>query len=128
MAEKRQEPMEEHVLYTDTGAEVRFRGRLFSESSFFDEDAASLTRLKLYVTDDNRQVYSVVSGPGAAKSRRVYVLRVEDDLCHINNGAQDIALHTDMLLTAVFGLCGINPAQAESLKAALEDTLKAASN
>jgi hypothetical protein len=128
MAEKRQDPMEEHVLYTDAGAEVRFRGRLFSESSYFDEDEGSLTRLKLYMTEDNRQVYSVVSGPSDAKSRRVYVLRVEDDVCHINNGVQDVTLHTDMLLTAVFGLCGINPAQAESLKAALEETLKAANS
>ena len=128
MAEKRQDPMEEHVLYTDAGAEVRFRGKLFSESSFFDEDEGSLTRLKLYVTDDNKQVYSVVSGPSDVKSRRVYILRTEDGLCHINNGVQDVSLHTDMLLTAVFGLCGINPLQAESLKAALEDTLNVANS
>ncbi len=126
MAESAQEAMENYVLHTDTGAEVRFRGRVFSESSYIDEDQGTLTRLKLYVTDDNRQVYSVVSGPGDAKWRRVYVLRVEDDLCHINNGVQDITLRTDMLLTAVFGLCGIDPTATDELRVSLEETLKAA--
>ena len=119
-------PLEEHTLRNDAGIETKFRGRLFSEGSYFDEESGALTRLKLYITDENRQVYSVVSGSNTAKWRQVYTLRVEDDLCHINNGVQDITLRTDMLLAAVFGLCGIDAAKAGDLKASLEETLKTA--
>ncbi len=126
MAEQWQEAVEEHILHNDAGVEVRFQGKLFSESSYFDEDQGTLTRLKLYVTNDGRQVYSVVSGSNAAKWRRVYVLQVTDDLCHISNGLQEITLRVDMLLAVVFGLCGVEAAQADTLRAFLEDTLKAA--
>lgn len=119
-------PLEEHALRNDAGVEVKFKGRLFSEGSYFDEENGALTRLKLYITDENRQVYSVVSGSNTAKWRQVYTLRVEDDLCHINNGVQDITLRTDMLLAAVFGLCGIDSDKADDLRASLEETLKAA--
>ena len=126
MAEQWDDAAETHVLRNDAGAAVHFTGKLFSESSYFDEEQGTLTRLKLYTTDDNRQVYSVVSSSDTAKWRRVYVLRVEDDLCHIHNGVQEITLRVDMLLTVVYGLCGIDPAQADSLRAFLEHTLKAA--
>ena len=128
MTEQLQEPAEEHVLRNDAGVEVKFQGKLFSESSYFDEEQGTLTRLKLYVTNDGRQVYSVISGSSSAKWRRVYVLHVEDDLCHINNGLQEITLRVDMLLAVVFGLCGVDAAQADTLRAFLEDTLKAANS
>ena len=117
---------EEHVLHDDAGNEVRFRGKLFSESSYFDEEQNSITRLKLYVTDDGRQVYSVISGSNTAKWRRVYTLRIENDLCHIQNGTQEITLQTDMLLAVVFGLCGIDASQGEALRSFLEDSRKIA--
>ncbi len=125
MADK-QQPLEEYTLRNEAGVEITFKGRLFSEGSYFDEESGALTRLKLYLTDENRQVYSVVSGSNTAKWRQVYTLHVEGDLCHINNGVQDITLRTDMLLAAVFGLCGIDPNKAEELKASLEETLKTA--
>lgn len=117
---------EEHALRDDAGNEVRFRGRLFSESSYFDEDQRAITRLKLFVTDDGRQVYSVVSGDNATKWRRVYTMRLEGDLCHIKNGTQEVTLHVDMLLSVVFSLCGIDASQGETLKAFLEDSRKIA--
>ena len=117
---------DEHVLQDDAGNEVRFQGKLFSESSYFDEEEGAITRLKLYVTDDGRQVYSVVSGSGAVKNRRVYTLRIEGDLCHIQNGNQEIPLETDMLLAVVFGLCGIDASQGEALRSFLEDSRKIA--
>lgn len=117
---------EEHVLRNDAGDEIRFHGKLFSESSYYDEDQGALTRLKLFVASDGRQVYSVVSGSDTAKWRRVYVMRVEGELCHISNGVQEITLHTDMLLTVVFGLCGIDASQGDTVRAFLEDSRKAA--
>lgn len=120
------ESLQEHSVRNDAGNEFRFHGKLFSETSYFDEEQGALTRLKLFVAGDGRQVYSVVSGSSSAKSRRFYVMRIENDMCHISNGAQEITLHTDMLLTAVFGLCGIDPGQSDTLRAFLEDSRKTA--
>lgn len=117
---------EEFVLRNDAGDEVRFKGKLFSESSYYDEDQGALTRLKLFVTDDGRQVYSVVSNSSTAKWRRVYTMQVEGDLCHISNGMQEMTLDIDMLLTVVSGLCGIDAVQGETVRAFLEDSKKSA--
>lgn len=126
MAGSLQMSFEEHVLRDDAGNEVKFRGKLFSESSYFDEEQNAITRLKLFVADDGRQVYSVVSGSNEAKWRRVYTMRIDGDLCHIENGTQEVTLHIDMLLAVVFGLCGIDASQGEALRAFLEDTRKIA--
>jgi len=117
---------EEQILWDEAGNEVKFRGKLFSESSYFDEEQNAITRLKLFVTNDGRQVYSVVSGSGEAKWRRVYSMRIDGDKCHIENGSQVITLNIDMLLAVVFGLCGIDAAQGEALRAFIEDTRKIA--
>lgn len=125
MAKMLQGSLDEYVLHDDAGKEIRFKGKLFSESSYYDEEQGSITRLKLFVTEDGRQVYSIVSGSSSAKWRRVYIMRVEDDLCHINNGMQEITLHIEMLFTVVFGLCGIDEAQSDTLREFLEDSRKA---
>jgi hypothetical protein len=104
-----------------------FSGRLFSEGSFFDPESGALTRLRLFALRDNRLVYSVVSSSGERKDRRVYILKVENDICHIDNGRQSLALPVDMLFSAVFGLCGIDPAQTGDLRAVLEESLSSAS-
>lgn len=48
-----QKNMEEICLKHDNGSDVQFRGRLFSECSWYDEEHGMLTRQKLYVTDKN---------------------------------------------------------------------------
>ncbi len=126
MAESLFDSREEFVLHNDAGAEIRFRGKLFSESSYYDEEQGALTRLKLFLADDGRQIYSIVSGSESAKWRRVYTMEIEGDYCHINNGVQEITLHTDMLLTVVFGLCGVDASQSDAVRAFLEDSRKAA--
>lgn len=126
MAESLLGSCEEHVLHNDAGAEIRFRGKLFSESSYYDEEQGAITRLKLFVAEDGRQIYSIVSGSNAAKWRRVYTMRIDGDFCHIDNGVQEITLHTDMLLTVVFGLCGIDAAQGEAVRTFIEDSRKIA--
>lgn len=113
---------EEFVLRNDAGIEVRFTGKLFSESSYYDEDQEVLTRLKLFITDDGRQVYSIVSNSNTAKWRRVYTMRVEDGLCRISSGSQEMTLDIDMLLTVVSGLCGIDASLDETVRAFLEDS------
>lgn len=118
-------PMENVCLKHDNGPDVVFRGRLFAESSWYDDETDSLTRQKLYVTEDNEQVYYIVSTCGAERSRRAYRLAVQGDKCVIHNGASEITLQFDMLMQAVRGLCGLDAGATPSLEM-IEQMLKAA--
>lgn len=115
---------EQISLSSDNGAELRFSGRLFSESSYYDEDSATLTSLRLYISDQNEQVYSIVSGTGQEKTRRHYVVAQEGDMYRISNGAHTLRLPLDLLFASVFGLCGIDPERADELKPDFEESLR----
>lgn len=119
--------MEEFTVQGYNGGDLTFTGRLFSEGSFFDDESGSLTRLRLFTMGGNRLVYSVVSGAGKHKDRRVYVLKVDKENCQIDNGQQHIEMPVEMLFTAVFGLCGLEAGQESDLRAALEESLQAVS-
>ncbi len=113
------------VLQGDNGAKLSFRGRLFSESSYYDEDSSGITRLRLYVTDDGAHVYSIVSGDGESRSRRNYTVRPHGDMCSMSDGRQSLTVPVDLLFASVFGLCGIDPSLAEELRPAFEEALYA---
>jgi len=112
-------------LSHDNGADMVFRGRLFSECSWFDEENSILTRQKLYVTEKNEHVYYIVSGSKEQRSRRVYNVSVMGDHCVIHNGSSEMTLQFDMLMLAVRGLCGLKDGDTPSLSV-VEETLKAA--
>lgn len=114
---------EEISLSGYNGGDLVFRGRQFSEGSFFEDGV--LTRLRLFLMEDNRLVYYVVSSNDGLKDRRVYILKVEGDICHIDNGRQSISMSMDMLFSAVYGLCGMESSQEEELRATLEEGLRA---
>lgn len=119
---------EDFILSGYNGGDFEFTGRLFSEGSFFDAENGLLTRLRLFAMRDGRLVYHVVSSGGAAgegKDRRVYVLSVRDEVCHIDNGAQSVSLPVDTLFAAVYGLCGMDASQEEELKLILQESLRA---
>ena len=118
-------PMETVCLKHDNGADISFRGRLFAESSWYDEENGILTRQKLYVTDQHDQVYYIVSGAGSQRSRRAYRVSVRGDHCVIHNGASEMTLQFDMLMLAVRGLCGLEAGATPSLSM-VEEMLKAA--
>lgn len=118
-------PMDDICLKHDNGEDLRFRGRLFSECSWFDEESGTLTRQQLYVTDTREQVYYIVRSQGHERSRRAYRLSVRGDTCVIHNGATEMALQFDMLMLAVRGLCGLDDDATPSLDM-VEDLLKAA--
>ena len=99
--------MENIALTLDNGAVLDFRGRLFSEASWFDEDSGVLTHQKLYSTEGNEQVYSVVSGTGKTRSRRAYRIAVQGDTCSVTDGKSEMTLPFDMLMLAVRSLCGL---------------------
>ena len=88
-----------------------------------------LTQQKLYITEDGCQAYAVVSGDGANKERRAYLIRPEGEFCRINNGLFDVTVNIDHLLTAVKGLCGLSGSlRTDEFFTKLKDTLKAANS
>jgi len=119
--------MEDVSLKHDNGADIFFRGRLFAECSWYDEDNGTLTRQKLYVTDTNEHIYYLVRHSGEERQRRAYRLSVLGDRCVIHNGNTEMVLRFDMLMLAVRSLCGIG-VESESVLEMVEQTLKAANS
>jgi len=119
--------MEDIKLHHDNGPDIYFRGRLFAECSWYDDEGASLTRQKLYVTDTNEHIYYMVSHVGEERLRRAYRLSVLGDRCVIHNGNTEMVLQFDMLMLAVRSLCGMNEDAAPAIDI-VEQTLKAANN
>ncbi len=117
--------MENVCLKHDNGPDIVFSGRLFAESSWFDEESSTLTRQKLYVTDKQEQVYYIVRGNGPERSRHAYRLSVQGDHCLIHNGTFEVTLEFNMLMLAVRQLCGLN-ADATPTLCMVEEMLKAA--
>ncbi len=117
---------EKVFLRSDNGAELYFQGRIFSESSYYDDETATLTRMRLFVADNGSQVYSIVSGSRTNKTRRHYVVTTDGDMCRMSDGIQILTLPVEMLFAAVFGLCGIDPDRAEELRPAFEENLRLA--
>jgi hypothetical protein len=114
---------EEILLRNDNGAQLSFRGRMFAESTYFDEQTSTLTRIRLYSSDNGGHVYSIVSGAGSGKSRRFYEVSPGREVCRISDGLHHLTVSTDMLFASVFGLCGIDPDRAEELRPAFEENL-----
>ncbi len=120
-----QQSMEQVCLKHDNGPDITFTGRLFAESSWFDEESATLTRQKLYVTDNQEQVYYIVRGHGPERLRHAYRLSVQGDYCVIYNGTTEMTLEFNLLMLAVRQLCGLD-AEATPTLCMVEEMLKAA--
>ena len=96
--------MENITLRLENDAVLSFRGRLFSEAVWNDEESGVFTHQKLYVTDQNEHVY--VIRKGGERRRNV------------------MELPLDMLMLAVRTLCG---AEDGMLMEQVEETLRSAS-
>jgi hypothetical protein len=119
--------MEDVSLAHDNGPDIHFRGRLFAECSWYDEEREALTRQKLYVTDTNEHIYYLVSHIGEERQRRAYRLSVLGDRCVIHNGNTEMVLHFDMLMLAVRNLCGMKNETTSAIDI-VEQTLRAANS
>lgn len=86
------------VLDDDKAGPVEFRGHLYAQTSFYDEDTGVLTQQKLYATEEGDQAFSIVSSDGSAKNRRAYVVRREGELCHIQCGERTVSIPYDSLM------------------------------
>lgn len=118
---------EDICLKHDNGEALRFRGRLFSECSHYDESSNALTRQQLYVTDAGEQVYYIIRSDGRERSRSVYRLAVDGDSCRIDNGKSEISLNFDMLNLVVRSFCAL-ASDATPPAGAVEEMLKAANS
>jgi len=117
--------MDKVSLKLDSGEHLNFNGRLFSESSWYDEDEASITTQKLYITDTHEQVYSIVSGAEGRRERRAYRIATHGDSCTVDNGSTKMTMPFDMLMLAVRSLCRLDDDATPSLET-VEETLRAA--
>ena len=86
------------TLDDDKAGPVTFRGHLYAQTSFYDEDTGVLTQQKLYTTEGGDQAFSIVSSDGSAKQRRAYVVRREGELCHIQCGERTVSIPYDSLM------------------------------
>ena len=107
--------LENVCLKQDQGGDVNFRGRLFSECSWFDDETKQLVRQKLYVTEDNEQVYSIVRSAGENKSHHVYRFSVKGDNCVIVAGKNETVLPFPMLMHVVREICGLEEDEVPTL-------------
>ncbi len=98
--------LEKITLHLENGSRLMFHGRLFSEAVWYDEYSGVLTHQKLYVTDQNEQVYAVQKGSGEKSICRAYRVSVHGERCVIYNGRYSTEIPLDLLLLAVRTLCG----------------------
>ena len=98
--------LEKISLHLENGADLVFYGRLFSEAVWYDEYSGVLTHQKLYVTDQNEQVYAIQKGSGERTLCRAYRIAVHGERCVIYNGCYSMEIPLDLLLLAVRTLCG----------------------
>lgn len=98
--------LEKVTLHLENGASLMFHGRLFSEAVWYDEYSGELTHQKLYVTDQNEQVYVIQKGGEDRNLCRAYRIAVHGERCVIYNGRYSMELPLDLLLLAVRTLCG----------------------
>ncbi|MBQ1846323.1 MAG: hypothetical protein II132_10375 [Desulfovibrio sp.] len=110
----------EICLKVDGSEDFVFKGRIFSECSWYDEEFGIQTRQKLYVTDTSDQIYYIVRS-GAEKSRKAYRLSCDNGIYTIWNGSFQISLTPEMLKIALRSLCGCK----EEVEPAVEEMLGA---
>ena len=103
-----QDTLENISLKHDNGEDMRFRGSLSSECSWYDEEHGVLCRQKLYVTENKDQIYYIMRTGAEEHSRRAYRLKVQDQTCIIHNGKAEVRMPITLLMLAVRGLCGMD--------------------
>lgn len=113
-------PFKTITLENDHGSSVTFKGALYAQTSFFEENTGILTKQELYSTADGHQAFALVSTDGDVKRRSAYIVRRQGDMCIMDNGEQQMTLPYDWLMMFTQALwdidlerqrkrCGIDP-------------------
>ena len=80
------------------GGNLSFKGRMFAEDTHADEEQGFLLRVRMFLTEDNRLVHSIVCASGDQKYSHTHILSREDDgLWRLDNGREQFRLSREML-------------------------------
>ncbi|CCO22957.1 hypothetical protein [Maridesulfovibrio hydrothermalis] len=87
------------TLENDFGGQISFTGKLDNETLNYNEGSGELVSEKIYMTEQGRTGYSVVTGDGFKRERRAYLLEDQGETCMVSNGSILLGLETDNMLT-----------------------------
>jgi len=93
-----QGPMKAITLDNDGGASISFRGMLYAQTSFFEENTGVLTKQELYSTEDGDQAFAIIASDGEAKQKSAYLVKRVGDVCVMSNGEQELSLPYEWLM------------------------------
>ncbi|WP_461208970.1 hypothetical protein [Desulfocurvus sp. DL9XJH121] len=91
-------PMKAVTLENDGGVDISFRGSLYAQTSFFEEDTGVLTKQELYATDDGQEAFRIVSVDGDSKQKSSYLVRRQGGYCAMSNGEHEMSLPYEWLM------------------------------
>ncbi len=120
-------------LKLDNGATMSFEGQNFAEVSWFVEDeldsqASTIKRQRIFTTPTGAQVYSISEGDGANKSNRAYMVELQENMLHINDGKASLDLEKDMFMLFVKSMLDKVDANSDQTIEHVEELLKAANS
>lgn len=93
-----QGPMKAISLDNDGGASISFRGALYAQTSFFEENTGVLTKQELYTTEDGDQAFAIIASDGDSKQKSAYLVKRQGDTCVMSNGEQEMSLPYEWLM------------------------------
>ncbi len=97
---KRPQPVSELrqiTLENDNGATISFRGKLYAQTSFFEEETGVLTKQELYSTQEGDQAFRIISSNGEQKTKASYLIKRNEEACVITNGEKTLSLPFEWL-------------------------------
>lgn len=99
------------TLESDTGPAITFPGVQYAATSFFEDDAVTLTRQHLYRAACGDHAIAITSINESCRLRRAYRIGHTGEECTLSDGALTIAMSTSLLNALVDALCGIDHEQ-----------------
>ncbi len=91
-------PYKTITLENDNGGSITFKGVLYAQTSFFEENTGVLTKQELYSTEEGHQAFALISTDGDLKRKSAYIVRRRGEMCVMDNGSQTMSLPYDWLM------------------------------
>ncbi|MCL1915261.1 MAG: hypothetical protein FWG17_00905 [Desulfovibrionaceae bacterium] len=93
--------MEQFSLPGYSDGNLSFRGRMFAENIHADEESGCILRVRMFLTEDNRLVHSIVFSANQHKYSQTHILSRDGDLWLLDNGLERFTLSRDLLFILV---------------------------
>jgi len=90
--------MKSITLDNDGGASISFRGALYAQTSFFEENTGVLTKQELYSTEEGEQAFAIIASDGDTKRKSAYLVKRRGENCLMSNGEQELSLPYEWLM------------------------------